>query len=403
MSQIEYDPEPDGPSATTLWWIAVGLSLGPAVSNGLARFAYGLLLPEMQADLGWNYTQAGWINTANAIGYLIGSVLALALVRPLGPVRLFVWGMALTTLALTGSALARDLEWLSFWRVMTGIGGAPVFIAGGAIASGIFVRDRTKNALVIAVYFGGGGLGMMITGLILPGFMQWFGQTGWPMAWLMLGLGSFLAFIPSFLAAEAAPRPVGKAGGQGGRLPVGAMLPALAAYFMFGLGYLIYITFLIAWMRDQGFGVLLLSATWAVMGLAVMLSPFVWRGVLASAQGGRAIALTSLAVGLGILLPLTGGGTAAVIASALLMGGSFFMVPTAVTTFGRKNLPEPSWGASIALFTVVFSVGQILGPVGAGWLADMTGATDAGLLAAGVILLLGALIGAVQQPLKQIH
>ena len=38
-------------------------------TNGLARFAYGLLLPAMRADLDWNYTQAGWINTANAIGY----------------------------------------------------------------------------------------------------------------------------------------------------------------------------------------------------------------------------------------------------------------------------------------------------------------------------------------------
>ena len=63
-----------------LWWIALGLSLGPAVSNGLARFAYGLLLPAMRDDLGWNYTQAGWVNTANAIGYLIGAVLALAFV-----------------------------------------------------------------------------------------------------------------------------------------------------------------------------------------------------------------------------------------------------------------------------------------------------------------------------------
>ena len=402
MSQIQYDPEPDGPSTAQLWWIAIGLSLGPAVSNGLARFAYGLLLPEMQADLGWSYTQAGWINTANAIGYLLGSLLALALVRPLGPVRLFVWGMALTTLALSASALTRDLEWLSLWRIVAGIGGAPVFIAGGAIASAIFVRDRARNALVIAVYFGGGGLGMIATGLILPGFMSWFGAAGWPLAWLLLGLGSFLCFIPSCLAAEAAPVPASGSKG-GGRLPILAMAPALAAYFMFGLGYLIYITFLIAWLRAQGAGVPLISATWAVMGLAVMLSPFVWRRVLASARGGRAIALTSLAVGAGILLPLSGLGTPAVIASAILMGGSFFMVPTAVTTFGRKNLPEAAWGASIALFTVVFSVGQIIGPVGAGWLADLTGATDAGLLAAGLILLIGAAIGAIQRPLVTSH
>ena len=139
MSQIQYDPEPDGPSTAQLWWIAIGLSLGPAVSNGLARFAYGLLLPEMQADLGWSYTQAGWINTANAIGYLLGSLLALALVRPLGPVRLFVWGMALTTLALSASALTRDLEWLSLWRIVArSAGPAAAFTArASCLRSGV--------------------------------------------------------------------------------------------------------------------------------------------------------------------------------------------------------------------------------------------------------------------------
>ncbi len=39
-----------GPNAGRLWCIAVGLSLGPAVTNGLARFAYGLILPQGVLD-----------------------------------------------------------------------------------------------------------------------------------------------------------------------------------------------------------------------------------------------------------------------------------------------------------------------------------------------------------------
>ncbi|MEM1162489.1 MAG: YbfB/YjiJ family MFS transporter, partial [Pseudomonadota bacterium] len=151
-----------------LWWIVVGLSLGPAVTNGFARFAYGLILPAMQSDLSWNFTEAGWINTANAIGYLLGSVIALATISRLGPRRLFVWGMALTTLALAFSAPTRDLWLLSCWRILAGIGGAPVFIAGGAMASALFANDRKRNALAIALYFGGGGLGMLLTGATLP-------------------------------------------------------------------------------------------------------------------------------------------------------------------------------------------------------------------------------------------
>lgn len=118
-------------SNLSLWLIVLGLSLGPAVSNGFARFAYGLVLPAMRDDLGWSYTEAGWINTSNAIGYLLGALLALGLITRLGASFLFIAGMALTALALIMSGLTQDFWLLSFWRVVAGIGGAPVFIAGG--------------------------------------------------------------------------------------------------------------------------------------------------------------------------------------------------------------------------------------------------------------------------------
>ena len=54
-------------------WVVLALSLGPAVSNSFARFAYALLLPAMRAELDLNYSQAGWLNTANALGYLAGA------------------------------------------------------------------------------------------------------------------------------------------------------------------------------------------------------------------------------------------------------------------------------------------------------------------------------------------
>ncbi|MEM7190383.1 MAG: YbfB/YjiJ family MFS transporter [Pseudomonadota bacterium] len=381
-----------------IWWIIIGISLGPAVTNGFARFAYGLILPAMQDDLAWNFTQAGWINTANAIGYLIGSVLALATISRLGPRRLFVWGMALTALALAFSALTRDLWILSFWRVMAGIGGAPVFIAGGAMASALFAGDRRRNALAIAVYFGGGGLGMLLTGISLPLFMDWFGDAGWPLAWLALGIGSYIAFVASFAAAEAAPEPE-QPEGEGGRMPAWRMVPVFWAYFLFGVGYIVYITFLIAWMQARGDGPMMVAGTWALMGIAVMASPFIWAPVLARSQAGGALSLTSLATGTGILLPVLVPQTPAVLISAAMVGGSFFMIPTSVTNFCRKNLTAGQWGPAISLLTVIFSVGQIIGPVGAGAIADWVGTTAVSLAVGGMVLICGALVALAQKPL----
>ena len=62
------------------WLVLLGLSLGVTVTNGFARFAYGLLLPSMQIEKSWNYAQAGWLNTANAFGYIAGAIITMFLI-----------------------------------------------------------------------------------------------------------------------------------------------------------------------------------------------------------------------------------------------------------------------------------------------------------------------------------
>jgi MFS family permease len=387
------------------WLIILGLSLGPAVGNGIARFAYGLVLPAMRQDLGWTYTQAGWLNTANAIGYLIGALLALALIGRLGPRALFIGGMIVTALALLASGLTRDFWWLTAWRIATGIGGAPVFIAGGAMVSTLFGRDASRSALAIAVYFGGGGLGMLFCGLTLPHLLDAFGPAFWPKIWLLLAAVSSVACVPSIAAAVSVPLSSQSRGGAVAEpLPIARMAAALSGYFIFAIGYIVYLTFLVAWMRSTGASSTLISATWATLGLGVMLSPWPWRRMLARAEGGGALGLATAATGVGTLLPLLIHDATGLVLSAAVFGLSFFIAPTSVTAFGRKNLPEAQWGRAVALFTAIFAVGQTVGPVAAGAIADATQDLTSGLLVSGVILLIGGVVGALQGPLlKRAH
>ena len=57
----------------TPWLTALAVAFGAAVALGITRFSSGLLLPAMRDDLGWSYTLAGTMNTANALGYFIGA------------------------------------------------------------------------------------------------------------------------------------------------------------------------------------------------------------------------------------------------------------------------------------------------------------------------------------------
>ena len=384
----------------TPWLVALGLSLGPAVGNGLARFAYGLILPAMQADRGWTYTEAGWLNTANAAGYLLGAVLTFALVDRLGTRRIFVLGILATPLALAGSAAFAELWLQSVFRIAAGIAGAGVFISGGAMAAMLFRDVPWRNALAISVYFGGGGLGMIASGAVLPILLDRWGDPAWPVAWLYLAALSGLAVGPAFWAARHCAGPVDGAGRTGVRLPLAGMLFGAAAYFLFAVGYIVYLTFLVALMREGGASATIVAATWTLLGLGVIAAPFAWRGVLARSAGGGALGLACLATGSATLLPLGfAGSPLGLVLSAMLFGLSFFMAPTAVTSFARKNLDQVLWGRAVGMFTIVFASGQILGPIVAGGIADATGSLSSGIAAAGAILLVGAATALLQRPL----
>src|SRR5256885_16809863 len=60
------------------------LSLAATVGLGIGRFAYALVLPDMRESLGWSYSAAGFMNTTNAVGYLVGALLASRLIRRAG-------------------------------------------------------------------------------------------------------------------------------------------------------------------------------------------------------------------------------------------------------------------------------------------------------------------------------
>lgn len=383
------------------WLIALGLALGPAVSNGFGRFAYGLVLPAMREDLDWTYTEAGWINTSNAVGYLAGALLALKVISRLGARRLFIGGMAVTAIALLASGLTRDFWLLSLWRVLAGVGGAPAFIAGGAMAAALFKSDAPRNALAIALYFGGGGFGMLLSGLAIPLMLQAMGTVAWPQTWLLLGTMSVVAAVPSARAAAAMPAAFSPTIGPAREpLPIRKMAAALTGYFLFAVGYIVYVTFLVAWMRTQGADAPLIASTWAVLGLAVMVSPLPWKRVLAASAGGAPLALSCVVTGVGTLLPMLADGPFGLVLSAAVFGLSFFIAPAAITAFSRKNLPESQWGRSVALFTTVFAIGQMAGPVAAGWVADQFAGIGLGLVAAGATLLLAGCVAVAQRPLS---
>ena len=383
------------------WLILAGLALGVTVTNGFARFSYGLILPAMKSEMEWNYAQAGWLNTSNALGYIVGAVITMLLIRRASPTFLFAFGLITTTVALLATGMNAALWWQTLWRILAGLFGAMSFSTAGVLAAGLFPNDPRRNALAIAILFGtGGGIGIVLSGAMLPLILDVYGNAYWPMAWIAVGAIS-VTFLPlSLWAAIQLHTPV-QAESKAKILPIRRMVPQMAGYAGFGLGYIVYLTFLSAWMTEQAASYGFITLVWVLLGLSICISPLVWRPILARHASGLPLALILTSIGVGSALPVIWPGTFSLLISAVVFGLSVFMAPSAVTNFTRKNLPSESWGPAISFFTVVFAVAQTLGPYGAGLIGDLSQNIGTSLLVAATLLLFGAIIALMQKPLDK--
>lgn len=393
--------------------LAFLLSFGPAVSNSFARFAYALVLPAMREDLQLSWSAAGWLNTTNAFGYLAGAIVTRLLVTRVGNRPLFQAGMVITALAVLATGLTRDPDLLATARILSGFGGAAVFICGGALSANVLPQRPELGTTTIAIYFAGGGIGLVIGGLLVPPLLDGGHAANWPLAWQWLGLVSLMMAAIAWWAAGRVTEPgqVGPRGpgpgrvspGQAGTVsepagpaPVLRFLPELVSYLLFGFGYIGYMTFVVAWMRESGTSTAMVIQVWVLLGIATLVAPLVWRRALERWPGGRPMAALMLVVAIGAWLPLTGVGSATMFTSAALFGVAMFSIPSAVSSLIKRSLPKTQWGEVMAVFTVVFASGQTVGPMAAGWLADRYGSLQPGLLASIVALLLGAVIALLQ-------
>jgi predicted MFS family arabinose efflux permease len=389
------------PTSTTVHplLVAAGLAAGPAVVLGMARFAYGLLLPGMRADLHWSFAQAGTINTANALGYLAGAMITPMVSARLGRGAAFLLGIAAVVATLAGTALASGFGALVVLRVLAGVAGALVFITGMDLTAWLGRgHSGTRAAVLLGVYVAGGGVGIVLSGLAVPPILALAGPSaGWRLGWLALAVLSLAGLAAAWWAAGRVSAPAVARHGRGAGWPARRFVPSLVSYLLFGVGYISYITFIVALLVHQGLGSVTVSAFWVLLGLASLLSVPLWGHALGRLRGGHGPALVLGVVTVGAVLPLLGGGAVTALASALIFGGAFLAVVTSVTSVARAALPPAQWGPAIAALTAAFALGQCAGPVFTGLLSDLAGGVRAGLGLSAGVLALAALIALAQR------
>ncbi|HKX19238.1 MAG TPA: YbfB/YjiJ family MFS transporter [bacterium] len=360
------------------------ICLGAAV--GIGRFVYTPILPRMTEDLGMTKATAGLLASANFAGYLAGALIAAAPVLR-GSRRMWLLAGLLASAVTTGAmAWANSAAVFAVLRFAGGVASALALVFASAL-----VLDRLSEARrseLAAVHFGGPGAGIAVSAALVAVVAGWGG--GWRAMWQAAGLVSLLAFV-----AAARLIPEGAEQARGG--PPGSVrnarrfAPFVAAYGLFGFGYVITGTFLVAIVRGSPAVRYLEPLVWIVVGLAGLPSVVFWGGVGERIGIARGFALACAAEAVGVAASVLWTAPAGVFLAAVLFGGTIMGI-TALGLIQGRRLTAGDPRGTLAILTAAFGIGQIVGPAFAGAVYDATGSFLLPSMAASGALLLGALL-----------
>lgn len=396
---------PPGRFRATLPWpqlrLVVALSAGPVLAQGLSRFAYALLLPTMRSDLHWSFATAGAMNTANALGYLLGSLAATFLMRAIGVRSCFRHGSLAIIVSLALTATTDDTVLLLLLRTVNGTLSAIVFVAGAAIVAHLGSQTSRSGTLLIAVYLGGVGTGIFLSGVVVPMLLAAFPDqdVAWRVGWLALAAIGVLMIPILWNAVEAARVVVpGDVDNRSPQFPVLRLLPFTISYCVFGVGYIGYMTFIVVLLREEfDAQPLTITAFWMLLGAMGIIGTLAWSPVVARLSPGLGAAIltlvTALSVGLPLVLPIL----ISTFVSGALFGGTFLAVITAITAGVQRIVQPEYWTQALGVLTIGFAVGQCAGPLVAGLASDAGPGVIAGLGLSAGVLLVAAVAGIAQR------
>ncbi len=364
--------------------IAGMAAAGFAVAMGLGRFAFTPILPLMTGQAGLSATAGAHLATANYLGYLVGPVLTLILPRLVSSRILYRCSLVLIVGSLLGMSLTtNELIWLGL-RFLAGTASALLFVM---IASSAAYHCRAAARHVIGWVYGGIGAGIALSGILILAL----GTGGsWQLAWWVVALTSLVLAVPAWglplhptIKSSPTTRPGKRSGVRVRNRIVPGFTPLVVSYFLEGVGYIIAGTFLVTAVAASSPG-WVGNGTWILVGLAAVPSSALYAA-LSHRISAPALLASALALqAVGMALPAVLAGTLPALVAGACFGATFQGITTLTMTIGATSgVPH-----AVSILTIIFSIGQVAGPLVAAPL--LTSGYSAALLLGAVIVICAA-------------
>ncbi len=363
-------------------WVIVGVGVLVKMTGlGFGRFAYPMLLPSMRGSLGFNYSEMGLLSGAIMLGYLLFSLVGGMLATRFGPKRVVIASLLCGALSMYLISGLSGFSSLLFFSFAMGAGGAGSHISITTLPMAWFEERRLGRA--VGIVTGGTGLGIIVTGLLLPYLLSNLGKEAWRECWFLLALITFFVAVIGWILLREKPSQIGflspgldgdnrvrPSKSESHELTLKAIF---IIYFIFGFAYNIYATYFVAYMIEE---IRLTAKTagdiWAIFGWMCAGSGLIWGFVSDRLGRRKALLWNNGIISLSVLLPLLLHQPFFMGFSAFLFGGTFLGTVTVIAAAIGDQVVEKR--ASVyGLVTLIHGTGQFLGTISGGTLKDLTG------------------------------
>jgi len=369
--------------------------------HGFARYAYSLLLPSMKESLKLNYTEMGLLGTANLIGYVSFTLIVGYLATKFSQQRVIWVNLWVLNMAMIATGFADSFLSAFTFRLFTGLSYSCIYITNLAYVVSWF--DAGSRGRVMGLVSSGTGVGILLSAVFIPTVLGVFGGDGWRYSWYFMGLsGIFVTvFVMIFYKEPPSFKKEGAAVKNINSLLVFKIFKIWLlgfSFFFFGIGYIIYFTFLPAYfVKEIGVSSNLVSLAWSINGFVSIFAGFFW-GFLSDKIGRKnGLVLNYMLIILSVVVVTFWQSSSALIVSIILFGASFLGIPTIISASSADSVEVELIPQALGMITFLFGIGQAVGPTIGGYIADKTGSFKPAMLAAAIFLIFGLLVSIVRK------
>ena len=357
-----------------------------ALAMGIGRFAYTPILPLMRNDGLLDISGGGLLASIHFLGYLLGAMIAAKL--PFSPKTVLRTSLIAIGISTFAMGLTENFHLWSILRLIAGFCSAFTLV----VVSNYYIKHLAEigSPQKQGWIFSGVGAGIVIAGLGTLAVMAM--GVGSAQTWQAFGAAALIAAV--LISINIGPE-VGDAHKSGhekqsARSPL--VWSIVIAYGAAGLGYAIPATYLPVMAREIIQSPMVFGWAWPVFGVAAFLSTLLAASLQSRFSNRQIWAVSQIVMAIGVLLPIIQPHIIFIILAGICVGGTFMIITMMGMKEAHRLAPAEDVMHHIAAMTASFAAGQMIGPVFASTLHDMTQSFTSSLALTSILLLVTALV-----------